>query len=77
VIRQRLWVAVQAVVTVVLLALLARSLDRDALAALFGRLPIWFYAVSLTVVLAGRSATPCAGACCCRRQAYACRTRQS
>jgi uncharacterized protein (TIRG00374 family) len=37
-----------------LLALLARSLDLDALAALFRRLPIWFYAVSLTVVLAGQ-----------------------
>jgi hypothetical protein len=54
VIRRHAWVAAQAVVTIVLLTLLARSLDRDALAALFRRLPLWFYAVSLAVVLAGQ-----------------------
>lgn len=50
------WVLAQALVTVGLLALLATSLDLVALRALFTAVPLWFYLVSLGVVLAGQSA---------------------
>ncbi len=52
--RRNLWVAAQALVTIVLLALLARRLDLAALAALFARLPLWLYLMSLAVVLGGQ-----------------------
>jgi glycosyltransferase 2 family protein len=52
--RSRLWIAVQAVVTVALLALLARTIDLASLRALFVRLPAWFYFLSLAVVLGGQ-----------------------
>lgn len=54
--RANLWVAAQAVVTIVLLTVLLRSLDLDAFARLFVRLPLWFYLASLGVVLAGQIA---------------------
>src|SRR5688572_7072884 len=50
------WLVVQAIVTVGLLALLARSLDLDALRRLFTALPVSFYFLSLGVVLAGQIA---------------------
>jgi uncharacterized protein (TIRG00374 family) len=50
------WVAVQAFVTVLLLALLARSLDLDALRRLLTQLPLSFYFLSLAVVIAGQVA---------------------
>lgn len=55
-VRSRPWLAVQAIVTIVLLAVLLRRLDLDALGALFQRLPLWFYLLSLAVVLAGQVA---------------------
>jgi len=54
--QSRWWLAAQAIVTVVLLTLLARSLDLAALRALFVGVPLWFYLVSLGVVLAGQVA---------------------
>jgi uncharacterized protein (TIRG00374 family) len=50
------WLALQALVTVVLLTLLARSLDLDALRRLLAALPVSFYFLSLGVVLAGQVA---------------------
>jgi uncharacterized protein (TIRG00374 family) len=50
------WIVVQALVTVALLALVFRSLDLDALRALFVRLPLSFYFLSLGVMLAGHVA---------------------
>jgi glycosyltransferase 2 family protein len=50
------WLAVQALVTLVLLAVLARSLDLEALRRLLTRLPLSFYFLSLGVVLAGQVA---------------------
>ena len=50
------WLAAQAIVTVGLLALLARSLDLDALRRLLTGLPVSFYFLSLGVVLAGQMA---------------------
>jgi len=55
-VRSRPWLAVQAIVTIVLLAVLLRRLDLDALWALFRGLPLWFYLLSLAVVLAGQVA---------------------
>ncbi len=52
--RRNIWVGAQAVVTIVLLALLARRLDLPALAALFAGLPLWLYLLSLAVVLGGQ-----------------------
>jgi uncharacterized protein (TIRG00374 family) len=54
--RFQLWTVVQALVTVALLALVFRSLDLDALRALFVRLPLSFYFLSLAVMLAGHVA---------------------
>lgn len=54
--RSRLWLVAQAAVTVALLSLLLRNLDLAAFRALFLRLPVWFYLVSLTAVLAGQIA---------------------
>ena len=54
--RRSLWLTVQALVTIGLLALLMRRLDLDAFLALFVRLPGWFYLVSMGVVLAGQVA---------------------
>lgn len=54
--RSRIWLCGQATVTIVLLALLARDLDLAAFRALFVRLPLWFYLVSLGVVLGGQVA---------------------
>jgi uncharacterized protein (TIRG00374 family) len=50
------WVVAQAVVTVVLVAVLLRGLDLDAFRTIFARLPVWFYVFSLAVVLAGQVA---------------------
>jgi uncharacterized protein (TIRG00374 family) len=46
--------AAQAVVTVVLLALLFRGFDWGAFRALYSRLPFWFYAASLVVMISGQ-----------------------
>lgn len=54
--RSRWWLVAQAAVTVGLLTLLARNLDLAALRALFVGVPLWFYLVSLGVVLAGQVA---------------------
>jgi uncharacterized protein (TIRG00374 family) len=50
------WVLAQAIVTIVLLVILSRSLDLTALRALFARLPIAFYVASAAVILAGQVA---------------------
>jgi len=50
------WLAVQAIVSVALLVLLARRLDLEAFRALFARLPLWSYLLSFVVVLAGQVA---------------------
>ena len=52
--RKNLWVAAQALVSAALLAWLLRGLDLAAFRALFTRLPLWFYAASLAVILAGQ-----------------------
>lgn len=54
--RRRWLVAAQALVSVALLALLLRRLDLAAFRALFLRLPLWFYLLSLGVILAGQVA---------------------
>lgn len=54
--RRVVLVSVQGIVSIVLLGLLWRSLDLAAFRALFVRLPVWFYLVSLLVVLAGQVA---------------------
>jgi len=54
--RSGLWLAAQALVTILLLALLARSLDLPALRRLLTGLPASFYFASLGVVLAGQVA---------------------
>ena len=48
------WVAVQGMISVALLTWIFRGLDRQAFQALFARLPLWFYVVSLGVVLGGQ-----------------------
>jgi len=52
--RPHLWFIVQAIVSATLLFLLMRSLDLGALRQLFAQLPLWFYGVSLAVVLGGQ-----------------------
>ena len=54
--RSRWWLVVQAVVTAVLLALLMRTVDLNALKALFLRVPVWFYLASFGVIFAGQVA---------------------
>jgi len=54
--RARWWLAGQALVTIVLLAVLARSLALDALRRVLLGLPLSFYLLSLAVVLAGQIA---------------------
>ena len=54
--HRRVWLAAQALVTTILLVLLFRGLDVSALRGLFVRLPVWFYLLSLAVVLAGQVA---------------------
>lgn len=53
---KRIWLAAQALVTTVLLVLLFRRLDLGVFWALFGRVPLWFYLLSIAVVLAGQVA---------------------
>ena len=55
-ITSRWWLLAQAIVTLLLLAILARSLDLLALRELFVRLPIAFYLASAAVILAGQVA---------------------
>jgi uncharacterized protein (TIRG00374 family) len=52
--RQHVAFALQCVISIALLALLFRSLDLAALRRLFATLPIWFYLLSLSVVVAGQ-----------------------
>ena len=52
--HRRLWLVAQTLVTTVLLVLLFRGLDVRALRGLFARLPVWFYLLSLALVLAGQ-----------------------
>jgi hypothetical protein len=54
--RKHQWLAAQAVVTAALLALIGRNLDFNAFGALFVRLPLWFYLVSLAAVVGGQLA---------------------
>lgn len=53
---KRRWLIAQALVSVGLLALLMRRLDLVAFRSLFTRLPVWFYLLSLGVILAGQFA---------------------
>ena len=48
------WILVQAVLSVGLLTFLLQSLDLAAFGTLFARLPLWFYVLSLLVVLGGQ-----------------------
>lgn len=52
--RHHVLVAIQGLVSIVLLAMLTRSLDLDALRTLFLRLPFWFYLGSLLIVVGGQ-----------------------
>ena len=54
--RRNTWLALQGLVTVLLLGLLVRGLDLNAFRTLFVRLPLWFYVLSLAVVVAGQIA---------------------
>lgn len=51
---RRAWAWAQGVVTLVLLGTLLRGLDVNAFRNLFARLPLWFYVLSMAVVLAGQ-----------------------
>ncbi len=51
--RRYRWLAVQGVISLALLTWIFRGLDRHAFRALFAGLPLWFYVVSLAVVLSG------------------------
>jgi glycosyltransferase 2 family protein len=48
------WLGLQGVISIALLAWIFRGLDRHAFRALFAGLPVWFYLLSLVVVLAGQ-----------------------
>ena len=48
------WIALQGVISIALLAWIFRGLDRHAFRALLAGLPLWFYGVSLAVVLSGQ-----------------------
>jgi glycosyltransferase 2 family protein len=48
------WVALQGLISIVLLTWIFRGLDHHALRALFTGLPLWFYLLSLAVVLGGQ-----------------------
>ena len=52
--RKQLTFAAQAVVSVALLALLFRRLDIAALRTLYTTMPVWFYLLSLAVVMSGQ-----------------------
>jgi uncharacterized protein (TIRG00374 family) len=52
--RKHLTFAVQAVVSVALLTLLFRRLDLSALRSLYTTTPVWFYLLSLAVVVSGQ-----------------------
>jgi len=53
--RKRLTFAVQCAVSIALLILLFRRLDLTALRRLYATMPVWFYAFSLVVVVAGQA----------------------
>jgi len=53
--RKRLALVVQSLVSTALLVLLFRKLDVGALRRLYTTLPVWFYFVSLAVVLGGQA----------------------
>lgn len=48
------WIAAQALVSFVLVLLLARRLDLQAFRVLFLRVPAWFYLLSLALILGGQ-----------------------
>jgi len=52
--RKRLLLAAQGLVSVVLLWLLFRNLDLAAMRQLYATMPIWFYLLSLAVILGGQ-----------------------
>jgi glycosyltransferase 2 family protein len=52
--RKHLTFVAQAIVSVGLLALLFRRLDLSALRALYTTMPVWFYLLSLAVVMSGQ-----------------------
>jgi uncharacterized membrane protein YbhN (UPF0104 family) len=53
-VRKRLPLALQSIVSVALLVLLFRNLDVAAMRRLYATLPIWFYLLSLAVILGGQ-----------------------
>jgi uncharacterized protein (TIRG00374 family) len=53
--RKRLPLAIQSVVSIALLVLLFRSLDLAALRHLYATMPLWFYLISLAVVVGGQA----------------------
>ena len=53
--RKRLPLAIQSIVSIGLLVLLFRSLDLAALRQLYATMPVWFYLISLAVVLGGQA----------------------
>jgi glycosyltransferase 2 family protein len=52
--RKRLLLAAQAVVSIALLILLFRNLDLSAMRQLYATTPLWFYLLSLGVILGGQ-----------------------
>ncbi len=54
-VRKRLPLAIQSVVSIGLLVLLFRSLDGAALRHLYATMPLWFYLISLAVVVGGQA----------------------
>jgi len=52
--RKRLPLVVQSIVSAALLVLLFRSLDLAALRQLYASMPLWFYLLSLAVILGGQ-----------------------
>jgi uncharacterized protein (TIRG00374 family) len=53
-VRKRLPIVIQSIVSVALLAVLFRSLDLGALRQLYATMPLWFYLLSLAVILGGQ-----------------------
>lgn len=52
--RRHAWIALQAIVTAVVLVWLFRRIDQRAFRALFVATPLWYYAVSLAVIVGGQ-----------------------
>lgn len=54
--HRHFWLLIQATVSVAMLVMLFRSFDLGAFGDLFTRVPLWFYVISLAVILSGQLA---------------------